>query len=195
MILQAAKLALAIYETEEVYRNVAWDLGLKFHSKSVHPVHQWAAFENDTQMWVVHRGSDQLMDWLFDIFAVSEKFLSGKAHAGFLLAWNEIKQHVPKSNKEMIIVGHSKGGAIAQIQAAERVADQVITFNSPYVFDRYEARAYTPPTSLYEIYGDLGTKLPLFYTKVNDPIKLESSLPMRQRHGMTAMYEALIRNA
>ena len=105
---------------------------------------------------VVFRGTDEMADWLDNINVQMVAGPFGEVHAGFKNAlmdiWPAMRQQLktvqrsPKA-RPLWITGHSLGGAMATLAAAQLVQDDepffgVYTFGSPRCGDRDFARTY-----------------------------------------------------
>ena len=102
------------------------------------------------------RGTDELHDWHdVNLKAWQTSFAGHKAHAGFVQAYIELyvlitralHQLDPSSRglrRPLVIIGHSMGGAVAQLLAYTRhnLVSQVVTFGQPRVFSPKLAKAY-----------------------------------------------------
>lgn len=101
---------------------------------------------------VAFRGSDQWQDWLDNVNLPAIPHNLGRVHRGFQMAlddiWQEMLETIVsfKDNHQTLwFTGHSLGGALATLAAAERIAqDQpfngVYTFGQPRCVDRQMAR-------------------------------------------------------
>jgi hypothetical protein len=95
------------------------------------------------------RGSNNIRNYITDVvFAWSDCDLTGgcKLHAGFLQAWDEIKDRITaaikkarrrRPNYRLVVTGHSLGGAVATVAAAHLraagLAVDLYTYGSPRV--------------------------------------------------------------
>jgi pimeloyl-ACP methyl ester carboxylesterase len=90
---------------------------------------------------IAFRGSQQAVDFLFDVFAFPVPFAGRLCHGGFTLAlksvWDEIEPHIDYS-KRTILCGHSLGGALAELAAAKIHKKHknlnLVTFGKPNTF-------------------------------------------------------------
>jgi pimeloyl-ACP methyl ester carboxylesterase len=134
--------------------------------------------------YLVFRGSDEFSDWWTNICFFSKKVRGiGKFHRGFL---NNIRAHrdeilaiIPEKYKDqqIIICGHSKGGAEAQLFAlfCRDIAGAVITFGAPKPIKRiYDAEIeewLREITTHYIITFDNVTKLPPFWMAIGKEVR------------------------
>lgn len=143
--------------------------------------------ETDTQayvirdeefIFVVFRGTKERRDWYTDIQLHRESISYGKAHDGFVDAWNSVRSDVWKAVKSfqsthkarsLWITGHSLGGALATLAAADRCfrglpVDGLYTYGSPRVLDFDAARHFEAimgsRTFRFINNNDLVTRLP-----------------------------------
>ena len=92
------------------------------------------------------RGSDEGADWVrnLDFDLVDGAPLGGKVHAGFLAGWRAVRANVilrakdaARRGREIMVTGHSLGGAIATLAHAslrqENVISTCFTFGAPRV--------------------------------------------------------------
>lgn len=101
---------------------------------------------------VAFRGSDEWQDWLDNLNLPAIPHNLGRVHRGFQMAledvWFEMLETVKsfKDNYQTLwITGHSLGGALATLAAAEQVVEDrpfngVYTFGQPRCVDREMAR-------------------------------------------------------
>lgn len=142
--------------------------------------------KTDTQFFIAYsskqilisiRGTKQLKDWLQNIKADEVDFTegAGQVHQGFYECFKFVKREIDKflithSGKEIVITGHSLGGAVATITAAyirKNITDKVMlyTFGSPRAgnktFSEYFSR--TKPLIHFRCVNDkdLVTNVPL----------------------------------
>ncbi|TQQ34134.1 lipase family protein [Vibrio cholerae] len=108
---------------------------------------------SDEHAVVAWRGTEHGKDWLTDIHGIQGNvnpiLPSGKIHLGFKNAYQELSANKDLqgaintmnsylAGKPLFICGHSLGGALALIHAAEHRAEkpQLYTYGMPRVFDR-----------------------------------------------------------
>jgi esterase/lipase len=134
---------------------------------------------NSKQIVISIRGTSSFQDWLIDLDIMHAKnpFGPGYVHQGFLEAFNSIKDIIDdyyKNNgkdKEIIITGHSLGGAVATLIAAylrsQKNCQKVMlyTFGSPRVGNKDFAAQFSTGFSFpyFRIVNnnDIVTKIPL----------------------------------
>lgn len=126
---------------------------------------------------LVFRGTDELADWLDNINALSIKKMFGIFHRGFYLAvmdvWREMEASVKKyqsiKQRPIWFSGHSLGGAMATIAAADYI-DQgkdfsgIYTFGQPRCMSRKTAKKFDEGTNdryfRFQNNNDIITKIP-----------------------------------
>ena len=109
----------------------------------------WA---QDDAVVLAFRGTEPAVvaDILTDLDVRKVEDNGGKAHAGFVAAYEAIEIDLldrltsdPKLHgKDLLITGHSMGGALATIAAHRLGCKMCVTFGSPRVGDRRWARAF-----------------------------------------------------
>lgn len=91
---------------------------------------------------VSFRGTESLGDWLGNLNAFGTQKPYGRVHRGFWAAFQDIREHLDEAFSQLpshpvVITGHSLGGALATIAAAEWQEDRqilgVYTFGQPRV--------------------------------------------------------------
>lgn len=98
---------------------------------------------NDVQ-YVVFRGTDKLPDWIFNLFALPVKYRGTWMHAGFAIVHKSIWKKVLRRldlDRRTVFIGHSLGGAIAEISAYTCFLDKLkdvdgVFFGKPNVFHK-----------------------------------------------------------
>lgn len=160
--------------------------------------------ENDTQCFVASnsrvvvvafRGSEMnLGDWLGNIRAFRTDRSYGSVHKGFLHAFFDARekieqelQAVSTKNKQLVITGHSLGGALSLIAAAEwktlYQVSEVYTFGQPAVGGRSFNRSMQgliPKYLRYVYKRDIVARLPPLYRH----LKSKVALPISVRESM-----------
>jgi hypothetical protein len=94
-----------------------------------------------TAILVAFRGTESLGDWLADLNALSTTRGYGRVHRGFYQAFLEVKTQLEVeigrlSNRSIVLTGHSLGGALATVAAAEwtgRAVSGIYTYGQPRV--------------------------------------------------------------
>lgn len=129
--------------------------------------------------WIALRGTDEFDDWTLNVL-----FLPF-THPGFRAAWGMLEaetrayaKEIAKAAEGLVVTGHSLGGAMAFLAAADFSADglpieAVVTFGAPRVGSpifarRWNARSTNTGASLgsitrrYETYGEAVCHVPPF---------------------------------
>ena len=94
--------------------------------------------------WLAFRGSSNLENWVINLDTIRTDFHGAKVHKGFYLAWNALKPAIMNKTfskeKELLVAGHSLGGAIAQLAALDLALAgynvTLVTLASPRVGDK-----------------------------------------------------------
>lgn len=103
------------------------------------------------EIWIIFCGTDDLKDWVYsgDVRKVPNPYGDGYVHKGFLEAFQALRDEilqrvvslrlVAPMRCQVIITGHSLGGAMANVCAARlsKMNPILITFGSPKVFSGY----------------------------------------------------------
>lgn len=133
LIKKAARYALKAYD-EDI------DGALKIESSGTSTTAY--IIEHARHQYVVFRGTQQARDWIFNLTAFPWRYSGRWVHGGFMMAhrsvWKEISSKLDLK-KEIIFVGHSLGGALAELSAhccRFFPAVRLITFGKPNVFVR-----------------------------------------------------------
>lgn len=122
---------------------------------------------------VVFKASKELRDWITNLKAIQTAMgwlHPGQAHIGFQEAFASVMHDLrvklmePKYEGPIKFVGHSLGGALAQL-AGSYYADSdvsVTTFGSPRVFDKAAAKLFDESVESYryEVAGDAISRMP-----------------------------------
>jgi predicted lipase len=130
LLIQAAKLSRGVYQ--------GIPGSIPFDANGV----QGCVIEIDGICWVVFRGTDEASDWGKNLNTKQETVpFVGNVHAGFWSAWLSVRDLVcdavmytsKRLQKKIIITGHSMGGALAAICAADMFYwnPDVYTFGQP----------------------------------------------------------------
>ncbi len=107
---------------------------------------QAALIEHDDFLCMAFRGTDELVDWLDNLNALSTKQLFGEFHRGFWDSVEDVWQPLDErlkalqqqKGRPLFITGHSLGGAMATIAAAKFI-DQDRPFVAVYTFGQPRA--------------------------------------------------------
>lgn len=103
--------------------------------------------ETPGALLISFRGSESLGDWILNLDISSEKFADfGRVHAGFLHGYRIVSSYITavavaarERNAKICLTGHSLGGALAVIAAADLtrkgIAFQAYTFGQPRFCD------------------------------------------------------------
>ncbi len=119
---------------------------------------QAALIEHADYLCMAFRGTDEKVDWLDNIKAFPEHVLFGSFHRGFwnslLDVWegmfdryNELNKDKRKTKRPLFLTGHSLGGAMATVAAAQLIHNDlpfisVYTFGQPRVMSRDTSRIF-----------------------------------------------------
>ncbi len=124
---------------------------------------QLALFDDDTQVYIVVRGTEGfswpngIRDWVSNVQAVAVNFQEGhgKVHEGFYKCFTSVKTSIDtflkengRANKKIVVTGHSLGGAVATLIAAYIRGHyhndvMLYTFGSPRAGDADFVNHYT----------------------------------------------------
>jgi len=170
--------------TKEVFEN--YDIEEKditYYSSDVDAQYYCLKFREQTVF--VMRGTSSMEDAIADVKVYMTKFLGTYAHSGFLSQYLSINSSIINTirydeAKEIIFVGHSLGGALATLAAAESKqlfpykCIKCCTFGSPRVGNESFVKLFnsTVDTSIRCINGDdMVTKNPrIFYYHVKGKV-------------------------
>ncbi len=115
---------------------------------------------------VAFRGTEglDLVDWKTNVrVALTRSGTTGRIHSGFLEAYRQISPGLDdalRGKPAALFCGHSLGGALATLAAAERPAHAVYTFGAPRVGTGGFRDAYPVPAYRIVNNSDLVTQLP-----------------------------------
>ena len=154
-----AHLALEVYQSPEAIQRVAtayWGEDCDITFINVEST-QCALLANATEIVVAFRGTEQrLEDWIVDLdFSLTAGPLPGSVHEGFYdglsLVWSSLDERVrgllAARPRELFVTGHSLGGALAALAAAQWrregvLVDGVYTYGQPRVGDNKFSRSF-----------------------------------------------------
>lgn len=157
------------------FAGLGWPAAEVFHGPRT-DTHLFLA-EGPKDLALVFRGSLTLPNWLvnvsFDLTPCDPARPGcGQVHAGFAAAWAEVREAVLAKaaaaaceGKPLLLAGHSLGGALAVLAAAELTARgipvaAVHTFGAPRPGDAAFAAAWTVPTERWVNHQDPVPLLP-----------------------------------
>ena len=134
---------------------------------------------NEDHIVAAFRGTDEIGDWLDNVNALAVDHGLGKVHRGFQAAlddvWHAMRSKIRKmqpadgARLPIWITGHSLGGAMATLAAAQLVVEDApfygcYTFGSPRVADREFARNFSIEagrrTFRFQNNNDIVTRVP-----------------------------------
>jgi len=128
--------------------------------------------DKDKVFYIVFRGTEDAKDALTDIEVIQKSTTihsyDVKIHSGFLKAYELVRDQIdviPFGTYELVICGHSLGGAIATICGMSLVAlntRTVITFGSPRVGDKKFIDAFTAEVKTSYRFVHLNDIVPMF---------------------------------
>lgn len=141
---KALSLAMASnlsYENESLVKNIAKN-SWGFDDCIFFDVNETQGFvaHNAEVVMVAFRGTESLGDWLGNLRLLATPRPYGKVHSGFLGGYLAVKDNIHgafstanAANKRVLVTGHSLGGALASIMAAESpvTIESIYTFGQP----------------------------------------------------------------
>ncbi|MEO1720975.1 MAG: lipase family protein [Pseudomonadota bacterium] len=212
-----AKLSAAIYEQPDEFSALARQIGFSVVDFVDHAGTQVAHVEGYEFGAIVFRGTqvasggsfgERLRDFAFNLRQYPVEWSGpGRVHSGYLAALGRVRyaanRMVRKSSAlKLYITGHSLGGALATLNAAEvawhgvRKDHHLVTFGAPQAGTEAALACFGEPSlraSRYIIEGDPATIWPLSLTLEHPcpPIKLPAGGLFSRRHGVSKYVEAL----
>lgn len=210
--LQAARLCHKVYDDDYLHASE------RFVDSESTNVQCSMCFE-ENKLFVVFRGSDDMVDWFHNFNMDLVKYpenSKAEFHAGFLVQWLSVKEEVKKKVAEMIelkegtvdaivFAGHSAGSPPACLCAKElsnagNIDVRVVTFGSPrfsnHVFKEDFEKKKIPCTRIV-LDRDLITRFPFsfsgVYAHVGKPLQLrEDHVLERETSVMETLYWLLL---
>lgn len=134
---------------------------------------------HDQRVLVAFRGTQGLNDWLSNLDLFPTRRAYGRVHAGFFEQFDEVRKDAEDTIRgvgraRLCITGHSLGGAIATIAAAEWAdlfpVEAIYTYGQPAVgngsFAKFIGRRYPGAFFRFVNDADVVTRVPPGYTHV-----------------------------
>lgn len=205
--LQAARLCHKVYDDDYLHSSE------RFVDSEYTNVQCSMSFE-DNKLFVVFRGSDDMVDWFHNFNMDLVKYpenSEAEFHAGFLVQWLSVKDEVKQKIAEMIelkavdaivFAGHSAGSPPACLCAKEvsntcNTDVRVVTFGSPrfsnHVFKEDFEKSNKIPCTRIVLDRDLITRFPFsfsgVYAHVGKPLQLRDDHVLeRETSAMETIY-------
>lgn len=178
-----AKNARLAYESKEVIQHVAQNLwqypGFIFleYSTDEDDVQAYVTAD-DKSVIVSFRGTEanKIQDWVNNMDTGLSPAFGGNVHKGFLRAlhciWDDVLKNIQffkTGNQQVFFTGHSQGGALAALAAAQCIEQgidfhQTFTFGAPRVGDILFSNAFNSShkSKLFRVvnHGDIVTRVP-----------------------------------
>jgi triacylglycerol lipase len=136
--------------------------------------------ENLSELSIIYRGSQQFGDWIANMKIRKTRRPYGRVHRGFMSAFLDVEAEVMgvierarRLGKDIYLAGHSLGGALAVITAAEAQSKfgmmklkGVFTYGMPRTCDaacaEHMTRIFGPIHTRFVNHRDLVTRIPPF---------------------------------
>jgi predicted lipase len=175
---------------------------------------------SDGEVVVAFRGTESLTDWMVNLTRYKTQFVHlphTRVHAGFLKQYNalrsQIMRHISRLSNEhtrIIVTGHSLGGALATLFAAElahtipKLSVSCYAFGSPRVGDASFVKAIHELSNLtiirFNNAYDVIPWMPYFgFVHTNEVVHLRTTgirwFDFRKRHSIRLMYIAYTRRS
>jgi hypothetical protein len=159
---------------------------------------QLAMFDDDTQVYIVVRGTEGfswpngIRDWVSNVQATAVEFEDGhgRVHDGFYSAFKSVKKDIDdfmkqngRAGKKVVVTGHSLGGAVATIIAAyirgtTNKDVMLYTFGSPRAGDADFVNHYSQADKVHawRLFNvcDVVPMVPTKHTNIALPILINS---------------------
>jgi pimeloyl-ACP methyl ester carboxylesterase len=169
----------------------------------------WLVHTEDTTTWIAIEGSDELADWRRNfefILTSSDEHLGFGSYARQLMAEMWAQRVELDLNHTIVLCGHSLGGAVATIMAAQLQNEipklELVTFGSPRPGGRKLRKRLRVPHHRYRHASDIVPEMPLWiagFRHTAPVIQLEPSSPLHALRGVKdhdmGVYRRLIHEA
>jgi hypothetical protein len=185
----AANLSLLSYKCEAEIERLLKGKGEYLGYFSRETQHAFAVKVNGLVFLAV-QGSSQPEDSILDMKFLKRRHDGIAYHRGFLEAcnylWDDLSSFIQSHNHEVILCGHSLGGAIAQVVASRIGVKKLVTFGSPRAAEAKIKQKITVPYSRYANCCDAVPDLPPFFfgfSHAGNLVSIDANLNLRSQHG------------
>jgi len=182
--------------SKKVYYREGFSKNEKFYEDAGSDTQCLVVKEGKT-IYIVFRGTTNTKDWVTNLNIIPIKTPFGKIHGGFYGAWKKIYRvllgeanisDLIESSENVVICGHSLGGALSSICAAALAMYHpnqhfsCITFGGPRVgsrsFRKYFNKMENISCKRFAVQADPVPRIPscIFYRHVNDGVILDRHL-------------------